>query len=332
MKPILAVWEQEGWDGYAQEWILSQLLRLKIGTLAEIERYQVRPWSIVLRVATTIGFVFFKASAAYLEQESRLTEFLSRTQPDFVSGLLAFDFDRHWLLMRDAGVPLRSIIRSQQSVLAWKGILPGYIALQKKLSRQVPELLSLGVMDRRLARLPELFRNLLSDRAAMLLGQQDGLSAKEYEYLQGFDSQFEMVCSRLASYGIPESLHHDDFHDGNIFLNGEQVTFTDWGESAVSHPFFTMVVLLRSVENSLTLLPDASEIELVRDWYLSGWSDVAPQVELKEATVLAEQVGLINRALTWHLVISNLSDELKSKYDKAIPSYLKDFINSMETK
>ena len=49
--------------------------------------------------------------------------------------------------------------------------------------------------------------------------------------------RFAELCERLAGYGVPETLHHDDFHDANIFVCGDRYTFADWGESCVAHPF-----------------------------------------------------------------------------------------------
>ena len=120
----------------------------------------------------------------------------------------------------------------------------------------------------------------------------------------------------------------DDFHDGNVFIQNGRVLFTDWGESAVTHPFFTLVVLLRGASNSLDLEPDAPELAQVRDWYLSQWTNYAPLAELQPVVHLAQRIGLVNRALTWHRVISYLPESLKSEYAMAVPAYLQEFINT----
>jgi hypothetical protein len=131
----------------------------------------------------------------------------------------------------------------------------------------------------------------------------------------------------LDSFGIPATLHHDDFHDGNLFIQKGRIIFTDWGESAVTHPFFTLVVMLRGAGNSLDLETDAPELASMRDWYLSQWTDYAPLKELQPALKLAERIGLVNRALTWHWVISHLLGKVKPEYSMAVPAYLQEFIN-----
>ncbi len=191
-------------------------------------------------------------------------------------------------------------------------------------------LLTLGVLDRRLERLPALFEQLVADESAMLLDQPDGLSADEYQRLKAFGPQFRQLCARLASFGIPETLHHDDFHDGNIFVQDQRIIFTDWGESALTHPFFTLVVMLRGLENTLDLQPEAPEVLQLRDWYLSSWTDYAPLAELQAIVGLAQRIGYLNRALTWRMVISNLPESLKPEYANAVPAYLQEFINTEE--
>ena len=60
----------------------------------------------------------------------------------------------------------------------------------------------------------------------------------------------------------------------------------------------------------------------------SYWTDYAPLAELQSVVELAQRIGYVNRALTWHMVISNLPEVLKPEYAVAVPSYLQEFINS----
>ena len=49
--------------------------------------------------------------------------------------------------------------------------------------------------------------------------------------------EFAAKCDRLASFGIPETLQHDDFHDGNIFIrDGRYLAPTAPGFSAEMTP------------------------------------------------------------------------------------------------
>ena len=111
------------------------------------------------------------------------------------------------------------------------------------------------------------------DRAALLIDQPDGLTSAEYARLRALLPQYAAMCGRLADYGIPETLHHEDFHDANIFVNEGRYTFADWGESGVAHPFFTLLVTMRSIAYRLDVASEGPEMLALRDVYLASWTD-----------------------------------------------------------
>ncbi len=325
-------WYQPDWSNDAHAWIRAALDAHDIHLTGAIEPFHIRPWSTVWRVPTTDGILYFKATAPTLAYEPALTSFLAQLRPDVLPDLLVVDRQRGWMLMRDSGTPLRVFIKAEKSLERWRGILPLYVELQKGLMPRIEELLALGVLDRRLETLPIQFEHLVADEPSMLVGQPESLTSDEYQRLKASGRAFERMCGELASLGIAATLHHDDFHDGNVFLHNGRVCFTDWGESAVTHPFFTLVVLLRGASNSLDLASDAPELAQLRDWYLSQWTDYASLAELRAVVDLAQQIGLVNRALTWHRVISNLPESLRSEYAIAVPAYLQEFINTPSEK
>jgi hypothetical protein len=321
-------WEQPDWLDNAKAWIHAVLEIHRFRLAGAIEQFHICPWSTVLRVPTVNGLFYFKATAPALAHEPALTDYLARLRPEILPDVLAVDLQRGWMLMCDSGTPLRALIKSDQSLARWRDILPLYVGLQKDLMAHVEQILTLGVLDRRLETLPDQFERLVADERSMLISHADGLSDDEYRRLKASVKDFERLCLELASAGIPATIHHDDFHDGNVFLQAGRVCFTDWGESAVTHPFFTLVVLLRGASNSLDLPSDAPELMQLRDWYLDQWTDYAPLAELQPVVHLAQRIGLVNRALTWHRVIANLPESLKSEYAIAIPNYLQEFINT----
>ena len=326
MSTIFSPWQQSDWQAEAKAWIRSALDKNDLQLIGEIEQPHIRQWSTVMTVPTNNGTLFFKASSSLLNYETVLTDYLSRFRPDISPELLEIDLKRHWMLMRDAGTPLRHFIRSEKSIALWRDVLPLYVGLQKEMADHVTHLLALGVMDRRLAKLPALFDDLIVDRTAMLLDQEESLTSEEYARLKDFGPEFRQMCGQLASFGIPETIHHDDFHDGNIFVREGRTTFTDWGESAVTHPFFTLVVMMRGVDNSIGV-DYSPESEQVRDMYLEQWTSYASVEELKSIAKLAQRIGHVNRALTWKISVDEMPEELRAEYAIAVPSYLKDFIN-----
>lgn len=328
MSNIPFLWQQPDWQAEAKAWIHSALEKNHLQLIGDIEQPHIRPWSTVMTVPTNAGTLYFKASASLFAHETALTDYLARFRPEIFPELLAVDTKRHWMLMRDAGTPLRQFIRTEKSIALWKDVLPLYVNLQKAMAERTTHLLALGVMDRRLARLPAMFENLIADASAMMLDQEESLTSDEYSRLKGYGPEFARMCEKLTSFGIPETIHHDDFHDGNIFVQSNgKIILTDWGESAITHPFFTLVVIMRSVDNSMGM-DFSPESEDVRDMYLQYWTSYAPIDDLRSIVKLAQRIGYVNRALTWKMSLDDMPEELKSEYSIAVPTYLKDFINS----
>lgn len=321
-------WEEPGWFESASAWIHERLRTHGLSLIGKITQPHIRPWSTVLNVSTDDGTLYFKASAPSLAYEPRLTETLVRWQPDLLPELLGSDLERGWLLMFDSGEPIRESIRTKGDLSHWDIVLPAYAELQIELSERVDELLSLGVLDRRLDGLPAQFARLLEDAEAMMFGQPEGLTQTKYEKLQELQPRFARMCARLAEYGIPETLHHDDFHDANVFLRDGRYILTDWGEACVSHPFFSMLVCLRSTAYSMKWEFNDSRLIPLRDAYLKPWELFATSTDILAAFRLAMPVAMVNRALTWHRVVSELEGDARAEYAEAVPGWLMEFLDA----
>src|SRR3954454_12672731 len=69
-------WTQPGWREQAEAWVHAELTRRGIRVDGEIEQPHLRPWSTVLRVPTSAGDYFFKATSPLLAHEPALTQWL----------------------------------------------------------------------------------------------------------------------------------------------------------------------------------------------------------------------------------------------------------------
>lgn len=323
--PLLP-WSQPGWFEIAADWFTREAARAEMALTGPIEQPHVRPWSTVLQAPSEHGRLYMKATAPVLAHEPALTQALCQWRPDCIPQILAADLDHGWLLMRDSGVSLRSLLASEGQIDRWREILTIYAGLQIDMVDRRNELLALGALDRRLSVLPSKFERLLDDVDALCLDHEDGLSADEYAQLKTWIPRYAQMCERLARYGIPETLHHDDFHDGNIFVREGRYTFADWGESCVAHPFFTLVVTLRSVAYSLNLMADDPALAQLRDHYLDPWRPYASWDDLQAAFDLASRVGMVNRALTWYQVVTHLEEPYRSEQADAVPGWLHEFL------
>lgn len=321
-------WEDSDWLEQATAWIHAQLARREWHVTGRIEILHQRPWSTFARVTTDNGTVYFKAPAPQYH-EAALTRALARWRPDCTVPLLAVDLHRGWLLSADAGVTLRSVDRPAEQVEHWLNVLPLYAELQIEMVDRVPELLSLGIFDRRLANLPRLYAQLMEATENLRVGLEPGLTQEEYERLRDLRSQVAAWCEQLNSYGLPETLTHEEVHDANVLVSGDRYIFTDWSDSSVSHPFFTMLVTIRATAYRLKLAEDGAEMMRMRDAFLEPWTKFETREKLLAAFELAYRLAMVNRALSWHHGTGALSRQHKEPYADAVPGWLQDFLHAV---
>ena len=324
----LIPWTQAGWFEYASAWVHAELELQGITVSGPVEQPHFRPWSTVLRVPTCDGYVFFKAVSPVDPYEPALLGALARWIPDLVPRLLSVDTERGWVLMRDAGQRLREMIRPARDLRPWLPVLPRYAELQIELSRRVPDLLALGVPDRRLPVLSTLYQPLLADVEILRIDQTPGLTRGQYERLLGLAPRVTELCGRLAEYRIPETLNHGDLNDGNVFVGERSPAFIDWGDGCVSHPFYSLRTVLVSAEISLGLEENSPELHPLRDAYLEPWTRYGAREDLLGALDLASRLASINGALTWHRLVSRLEGTKREEYAEPVPALLEEFLDA----
>ena len=238
------------------------------------------------------------------------------------------DLDQGWLLTADAGVTLREIDRSPGQVEHWLKVLPLCAELQIEMAARVPELIALGMPDRRLAMLPQLYAQLMEDTDNLRVGLEPGLTPEEYQRLRDLQPRMVDLCEQLASAGLPETLTHEEVHDGNVLVNDGRYMFIDWSDSSVAHPFFTMLVTIRAAAHRLELAEYGPEMMRLRDAYLEPWTRFATRPTLLTAFWQAYRLGMANRALSWQFGTGTAAAHLKQPYADAVPGWLQDFLNA----
>jgi hypothetical protein len=285
------VWTRADWLAEAHAWIEGELARLGSTVTGPIEQPHVYPWATVLRVPTPDGDVWFKANAPELAFEARLVDLLAERRPDCVPPLLARDLESGWMLMADAGTRVRDLVEAESDLDCWLTILPLYAGLQLDLMGDVEELLARGVPDLRLARLPGLYEELLDDLA-------DSVPGEELEPLLAEVDRVRMLAEQLEAFAIPESIQHDDLHDGQVFRRDGRYLLLDWADSCVSHPFFTLSVTLEgNLAWGLEDVEDSVDTAPFRSAYLQPFERDFGDRDLVAASELALRLGWICRAI-----------------------------------
>ena len=322
------LWYNTDWQKEAHNWIRAEAEQNSIQPTGEIEQNHAYAWSTVMRVPTNEGTLFFKATAAGTVYESALTKMLAGWYPDSMPELIAVDTTRGWMLMRDGGEQLRAAIRPTQDIAPWKPVITGYAELQIKLAERIAEILALGIPDRRPATLPALYEQLLADTDSLLIDQEKGLTSAEFQQLKNMTPRFQQICADLTAFGIPESLNHGDFHDGNVLLKNRRITFFDWGDASVTHPFVSLRTFFVSIEIALKLDDYAftPEMSALLDRYLEPWQKFASKEALLTAYNFSKPVASIVSALAWHQTISRLDGALREQYAGIVPELFREFL------
>jgi len=278
----------------ADDWVRSH-----VEPVAAIETAHERPWATVWRVPLADGVAWFKACAPVQAFEPRLTAALYTRWPDRVAEVLGYDEERAWLLLADAGQPIGEVGNPPET---WLTALPLYAELQRGETAHAAEHLAHGVPDLRLAVLPERYEDLL--RQAL------PLECDEMGRLRGFMPRFTELCDELAAHEVPETVQHDDLHMANVYADGGRLRVLDWGDSSISHPFCSLVVTFRFLEEINGLPPGDPWFVRLRDAYLEPWGR-----GLADTFALALRVGTFAHTFAWARQRDHVPVQARPEFD-----------------
>jgi hypothetical protein len=312
-RPSELPWAQPCWRARAEAWIGAQ-----VEPLGDVEEVKLRPWSAVLRAPTSGGDVYFKANLPALANEPELTRLLHRIDPGHVLPVLADEPDEGWMLQADGGPTMRSRLDGVDDLGRWERMLARYAELQVRASGHVEELLAAGAPDRRLAELPRLFERLA------------GAVAAEDAQLRGLTPRLAALCTELDTFGLPASIDHSDLHSGNVLAPGDGYVFFDWHEGAVTHPFFSMVVATRWLEQHHAIEAGSAEEACLHDAYLEPWAGFGATGSLRAALDLALRIGPLTRALGWMRVLEGLPPREHAEWGDHVSGWLRDLATELE--
>lgn len=265
----------------------------------EIEVTHERPWSTVLRVPRVDGTAWFKACAPVQAFEPRLSAELFARWPDRVAEVLAHDEQRAWLLLADAGTPVGAFGNPPE---AWLAALPQYAELQRREAEHASDHLAHGVPDLRVAALPGRYEDLLQHELP--------LEPDEIAQLRAFAPRFAQLCDELAAREIAETVQHDDLHHANLYAKDGSLRVLDWGDSSISHPFASLVVTFRFLEEVNKLPPSDPWFATLRDAYLEPWGE-----GLEEVFAVAISVGAFAHTFAWARQRDHLPAEARPDFD-----------------
>jgi hypothetical protein len=291
-------WDDARWLAEAETWIDAACAQAAL-TRAGPAQARGRPYSVVARVPTDSGTVWFKANPPASSFEPALMAALAAWHPDRFTAPIAVDLDRAWSLTRDGGPTLRDQQAGTGSTTAWPAALRGYGQLQLDLARHAGELLALGLADLRPGSVPGQFERLLDDPVtAQVIDTPDGITRDQHQALRALAPRLRTWCAELDDLGIPASLDHADVHPHNIFA--ATGTPFDWGDAAVAHPFSSLLVALRIAGQDVSPSARTSALAVLTENYLKPWLEAGHErAAVDRSLSLALRIAPLARALTW---------------------------------
>lgn len=291
-------WDTTTWLPDVREWV-SEALGEQPESFDLMHKYS---WSSMVRVRSSRGVSYFKATSPAMRFEAALTDALSRWRPDVTVDLLAHDSAQGWLLMADSGTTLRQLNARHRNQEVMRNVFRTYAQLQIDTVSQAEKYLELGLPER-------------SVSSVVAGGKRLGVAPE----------LLESLALDVQRVELPVTLVHEELHDANVLIRDGIPVFIDWSDSSIGHPFFGVVVALRSVSDKWELEPGDDFLEELVDAYLEPWTYFAPHSELRGILSSAYRLGMLNRALSWEAGTVDLSEEAARDDREYVAAWLEEF-------
>lgn len=289
------------------------------------------PWSTVVRFITSKGFIYLKQTPPAISREPRIIEILSDNFHANVPFVLAINDVLHCFLMKDAGQSLRAYLKTDFQPNLLSRAIKEYTFIQRATEDYIETFLALGVPDWRLDKLPHLYDHIINQ---VELLKDDGLTDKELKVLHDLSPQLRAQCEQLAKYQIPETLGFYDINTNNVLIdtNTKKMTCIDWGESVVTHPFFSLHTYLYQATIHHSVKESDQTYYQLQEACLENWLVSIPKTQLLEAFSLAKKLWPIYSVFSIFRLINIIGlQAFKSHYANRphrIANFFKEYIQS----
>jgi hypothetical protein len=313
-------WHDPDWRDEIEAWGVEQLTRLGRPVVGPIEQPHIRAWATAFTLPTAEGTVWLKAPIPSLAHEVATLELLSprnRIMPTLIAG----DRRRGWMLIEDAGQRLREF--EPPRLDRWEEAVALYAQLQLDAAELVDDLVAGGVPDRRGPRVAEQLDELLHDEAVLKPPTDAALTDDEIARLRAAVPQVAADHDELEHLGVPSSIHHDDLHDGNVFLDGGACRIIDWGDACIAHPLLTIDLTLRVIEHVFEVDAGAREVQRVHDAYLEPFTALAAHDDLLAAAAARRRVAEASNTIKWYEVWQEIPRASWDDFIDGIPNKLR---------
>ncbi len=320
--PWLDAARRDAWLAEAGDWAAAAAPSV----LLAFEPLKARPWSFVARVRLAGGVAWFKACGPAARHEVALLRHLA-ARADCTAHLLAADERRHWMLIADAGEPLRDAGTRETRLAGWLQLLPRYAGLQRACLDDVDTLLDLGLPDRRPACLSALLADLLARPAEWSIASAGAPVAPALcERALHLLPELDRHAARLACAPFAAALDHGDLHAGNVMAHAGETRLVDWGDACVTHPFCSLAVTLPRVLAEWDAQAHPRVAHALREAYLEPWQALSTPAALRRDFHAALWIGRAVRLLDLARMFETADAESRARWLPLIPAAIEDWI------
>jgi hypothetical protein len=230
-----------GWLEDALEWLRTEAPEETSSTL-NIRQFNAGGTFALIRFDFHSGATFWmKATGEPNLHEFCVTRKLAQVCPEFLPRRIAEREDWNAWLMEDAGTPLES-----WRLPAVELALRSMSRLQQMTIDLTDEFIVQGAFDQRVHVLREHLTEVV-EYIGEAMKRQTSTKAPQIEpdRLSQLGGILRDACFRLEDLEIPNTVIHNDINPGNVLFNGARCVFTDWCETGIGNPFFTLHHLCR---------------------------------------------------------------------------------------
>jgi hypothetical protein len=286
-----------------------------------IEQLHSSPWATAIRIPTAAGSVWFKACIRELAHEIRTLELLAARRPHLVPRVLASDRKRSWLLLEDAGEPLRERNSHPGQLERWEEAVALYAELQLDVAADADAFVAGGVPDRRGSVVAQFMDVIEDDRVTKPIDEP--LSEREVAELRALIPRLAAEEAEVDALGLPYSIQHDDLHDDNIFIRDGEYRIIDWGDACVANPLLSLTITLEFAAQRFHVAFDAPEVGRVRDAYIEPFTALRTRDEIRDAVPAAIRIGHACGTVTWSKVMTVIPLQWRAPFHRGIPRRLR---------
>jgi hypothetical protein len=299
-----APWERPGWLALALLWIQRAATHAGFDPVGPAEPVKLGwPGSAILGVPVHGETLFFKAAYARPPNEVEATLAFGERFPREVPAVIAHDAARGWLLMRDVG---GRTLRSTPDE-SWAGAVRRFAQIQIECAGDVELFRRAGLPLRSGAVVVRAWESMLEaigrPSPVPLHSEPDLL-----DRLQALRPVVESKLDTLFHLPLPLSVHATDFREANVYAREPGFVFFDWGDTALSHPFFSIQRFLDTMPRPTGVRRSDPALDDPRDGfrrgvsaaYLEPWRERWGSATVDRAFVLSRELADLAQALHWH--------------------------------